>query len=182
MSAEQHFQGQFELELKYRVEDKQAFLAVLGGLEHEVMFEDNQESDWFYDTPERKLSDEGKSLVIREIEPSGIKLWIVKGPEKDRCEATDITKSHAAKSMLENMGYEVILQTKKVRSIYFIGSFHITLDHLEGIGHFAEFAIMTDDESALARYKQELEALAARFGLDESHKERRSYKQMWQTE
>ncbi len=81
MSADQHFQGQFEVELKYRVQDKQAFLAVLSGLEHEVMFEDNQESDWFYDTPERKLSHDGKSLVIREIEPSGIKNF---GLSKDR--------------------------------------------------------------------------------------------------
>ena len=103
-----------------------------------------------YDTPERKLTTENKSLVIREIEPSGIKLWIVKGPEEDRCEATDITKSHAAKSMLENMGDEVILHTKKVRSIYFVGEFHIKLNHLEGIGYFAEFAIMTDDESSLS--------------------------------
>ncbi|ARV72541.1 class IV adenylate cyclase [Vibrio campbellii] len=179
MSAQVHFLGQFEVELKYRVKDKRAFLTTLSSLKHEVMFEDNQEADWFYDTPERKLTNENKSLVIREIEPSGIKLWIVKGPEEERCEATDITKSQAAKSMLENMGYEVILHTKKVRSIYFVGEFHITLDHLEGIGYFAEFAIMTDDESALGRYKQKLEALAGMFGLDESNREPRSYKQIW---
>ncbi|WP_045410907.1 class IV adenylate cyclase [Vibrio owensii] len=182
MSAQDHFQGQFEVELKYRVKDKRAFLTALSSLQHEVMFEDNQESDWFYDTPERKLTNENKSVVIREIEPSGIKLWIVKGPEEDRCEATDITKSHAAKSMLENMGYEVILHTKKTRSIYFVGEFHITLDHLEGIGYFAEFAIMTDDESALGHYKQKLQALAGMFGLDESNRELRSYKQMWTTQ
>ncbi|YCO05207.1 class IV adenylate cyclase [Vibrio sp. VNB-15] len=179
MSAEDHFQGQFEVELKYRVKDKPTFLTALSSLQHEVMFEENQESDWFYDTPDLKLTKENKSLIIREIEPSGIKLWIVKGPEEDRCEATDITKSHAAKSMLENMGYGIVLHTKKMRSIYFVGEFHITLDHLEGIGYFAEFAIMTDDESALGRYKQKLEALAAMFGLDASNKELRSYKQMW---
>lgn len=143
------------------------------------MFEDNQESDWFYDTPECKLANENKSLVIREIEPSGIKLWIVKGPEEDRCEATDIIKFYAAKSILENMGYEVILHTKKVRSIYFVGEFHIRCDHLECIGYFTEFAIMNDDESELGRYKQKLESLAGMFGLDESNRELRAYKQIW---
>ncbi len=43
------------------------------------MFENNQESDWFYDTPQRTLTQQGKSLVLREIQPAGIKLWIVKG-------------------------------------------------------------------------------------------------------
>ncbi|TOJ93417.1 adenylate cyclase, partial [Vibrio parahaemolyticus] len=66
-----------------------------------VMFENNQESDWFYDTPQRTLTQQGKSLVLREIQPAGIKLWIVKGPEADRCEATNITKLDSAQSMLE---------------------------------------------------------------------------------
>ncbi|WP_268989598.1 hypothetical protein [Vibrio campbellii] len=38
---------------------------------------------------------------------------------------------------------------------------------------------MTDDESALGRHKQKLEALAGMFGLDESNRELRSYKQIW---
>ena len=67
----------------------------------------------------------------------------------------------------------------KTRSIYFVGKFHITVDSLEGIGDFAEFAIMTDDESMLATYKSELEALASQFGLTESSLQTKSYKQMF---
>ena len=178
MSAE-HFQGQYEVELKYRLESKSGFLEVLGNIPHEIMLEDNLESDWYFDTPDRSLQTQNKSVCIRSMEPSGIKLWIVKGPEADRCEATNITDASNAKSMLEIMGYEVSLKACKTRSIYFIGKFHITVDSLEGIGDFAEFAIMTDDESMLATYKSELEALANQFGLTESALQTKSYKQMF---
>lgn len=94
--SDAHFQGQFEVELKYRVKNHDAFLNMLKQIEHEVMFENNQESDWFYDTPQRTMTQQGKSLVLREIQPAGIKLWIVKGPEADRCEATNITKLDSA--------------------------------------------------------------------------------------
>ena len=81
--------------------------------------------------------------------------------------------------MLKTMGYEVTLQATKTRSIYFVGKYHITLDSLDGIGDFAEFAIMTDDESMLPTYKLELQALANKFGLSDSALQTKSYKQMF---
>ncbi|WP_299801966.1 class IV adenylate cyclase [uncultured Shewanella sp.] len=178
--SHEHFKGQFEVELKYRLADKQAFLAVLSSIEHEVMFEDNIESDSYFDTKEQLLLAQNKSVCIRECEPSGIKLWIVKGPEADRCQATNITDAESAKSMLGTMGYQVRLEMKKQRSIYFVGKFHITLDHLAGLGDFAEFAIMTDDEGMLEVYRAELVDLAAIFGLTQAHLEHRSYRSLQQ--
>ena len=113
MSSE-HFKGKYEVELKYRVRTKTDFLQVLSSLSHEVMLLDNTETDWYFDTPEHSLAAQNKSVSIREMEPSGIKLWIVKGPEADRCEATNITDAKAAKSMLATMGYEPYLVMKKV--------------------------------------------------------------------
>jgi adenylate cyclase class 2 len=80
--------------------------------------------------------------------------------------------------MLETMGYNVVLNAQKTRSIFFVGPFHITVDSLDGLGDFAEFAIMTDDESMLAMYKVELEALASKFGLTPLALETKSYRQM----
>ena len=174
-----HFVGKFEVELKYRIHSKSDFLDILYSIPHEVMVEDNIESDWHFDTPEGRLSDQGKSLSIRTMEPSGIQLWIVKGPEPDRCEATNISDAVKARSMLETMGYKNVLHTKKIRSIYFIDKFHITVDALQGIGDFAEFAIMTDDESMLSTYKRELTTLASQFGLTDSALQTQSYKQMF---
>ncbi|WP_070971171.1 class IV adenylate cyclase [Vibrio sonorensis] len=177
--SHEHFKGKFEVELKYRLESKSAFLETLSQLPHEVMVEDNTETDWYFDTPDRKLHSENKSISIRTMEPSGIKLWIVKGPEKDKCEATDITDDKNARSMLQTMGFEVSLKAMKTRSIYFLGKFHITVDSLAGIGDFAEFAIMTDDETKLSQYKSELLGLAEKFGLTDSALQTKSYKQMF---
>ncbi len=174
-----HFHGKYEVELKYRLESKASFLEVLKHIPHEIMFQDNLESDWYFDTPDKALYAQNTSVCIRKIEPSGIKLWIVKGPEADRCEATNITDEVSALSMLETMGYEITLKANKMRSIYFVDKFHITVDSLEGIGDFAEFAIMTDEESMLAKYKVELETLASRFGLTASELQTKSYKQMF---
>lgn len=171
-----HFQGRFEVEFKYRLADRAAFLAALARLDPEVMLEDNQERDCYFDTPGRVLAQEGKSLVIRTMQPSGIRLWIVKGPEADRCEAVNISDPDKAISMLHNLGYQQVLVLDKRRSIYFVGPFHVTLDHLAGIGDFAELAIMTDDESALPGYRQQLLVLAARLALTPAQLETRSYR------
>lgn len=174
-----HFKGRFEVEFKYRVVSKHAFLDVLHALEHQVMFENNTESDVYFDTPDKHLFKQGKSLCIRELAPSGIKLWIVKGPGPDRCEATNITDAVSARSMLKNLGYQAVMTMSKTRSVYFVGKYHLTLDHLQGIGDFAEFAIMTDDEEALEHYKTELQSLAARFGLTDEERECKSYRDLY---
>lgn len=175
-----HFKGKYEVELKYRLRSKTEFLKALSHIPHEIMLQDNAESDWYFDTPDQLLQAQNKSLCIRTMEPSGIKLWIVKGPETDKCEATSITDADRAVSMLETMGYEVVLKAKKTRSIYFIGQFHITVNSLAGIGDFAEFAIMTDNESMLSIYKADLEALANQFNLTQASLQKKSYKEMFE--
>ena len=175
--SEQHFKGRYEVELKYRIHSKAEFVAQLNAIEHQVMLTDNLESDSYFDCNASLLA-QGKSLCIREMEPSGIKLWIVKGPEADRCEATNITDAVSAKSMLKTMGYEVALTMQKTRSIYFFGKFHITVDHLQDIGDFAEFAIMTDEETKLDEYRQQLQESAYQFGLTDSDIEPQSYRQL----
>ncbi len=170
-----HFNGQFEVELKYRLSSKTKFLQTLSTIPHEVLIWENIDTDWYFDTPSHSLKREHKSLSIRETEPSGFKLWIAKGPEPERCEATDIANAKTAKSMLKTLGYDVVLVVQKIRSIYFIGPYHVTLDYIEGLGYFSEFAIMTHNVAKFAFYKQELEALALRFGLGNEHLEHQSY-------
>ncbi|MCK8043785.1 class IV adenylate cyclase [Shewanella sp. 1CM18E] len=175
-----HFVGKYEVEFKYRLQSKADFLQKLKLLAVEVMLEDNAEYDCYFDMPNNTLGTQRKSVCIREMLPSGIKLWIVKGPEKDRCEAVDISDSDRAKSMLLTMGFEQVLELHKTRSIYFLGKFHITVDNLAGIGDFAELAIMTDDESALTRYRAELLELAIQLGLTPEMQEHQSYRQLQQ--
>ncbi|MFP7408367.1 class IV adenylate cyclase [Aeromonas veronii] len=174
--SQAHFQGRFEVELKYQLTDRPAFLKALLALNPEIMLEDNLEQDRYFDTPDNALARAGKSLTIRTMQPSGIQLWIVKGPEKDRCEAVTINDADKAVSMLLTMNYRQILVITKRRSIYFLGPFHVTLDHLAGIGDFAELAIMTDDEERLPAFHQQLLALADQLGLSPDAQEPRSYR------
>jgi len=174
----EHFDGKFEVEFKYRLNSKADFLNALMRLNPEIRLEDNTEIDWFYDKPNHELAQQSKSVSIREMQPSGIMLWIVKGPEADRCEAVNISNVKRAKSMLELMGFNHTMTLEKTRSMYFINEFHVTLDYLEGLGDFAEFAIMTHDESKLEQYKLQLKQLASQCHLDDSALEHRSYKQM----
>ncbi|KJY83982.1 adenylate cyclase [Vibrio galatheae] len=174
-----HFKGKYEVELKYRLRSKSEFLQILDCIPHEVMLQDNVERDWYFDSSDRSLEKANKSVCIRTMEPSGIKLWIVKGPEPDKCVATNIVDACNAKQMLKTMGFDVVLEAQKSRSIYFVGEFHITVDCLAGIGDFAEFAIMTDDESQLVSYRAQLEELALQFGLTEEMLQSKSYKQMF---
>jgi adenylate cyclase class 2 len=60
--------------------------------------------------------------------------------------------------------------------LYFVGDCHITVDLLERLGNFAEFAIMTNKERLLEDYRQQLLNLAAQFGLTEQDLEHRSYR------
>ena len=144
--SQDHFQGRYEVEFKYRLDDRPAFISTLKTLDPEVMLENNLEQDSYFDTPESTLATEGKSLVLRTMQPSGIKLWIVKGPEQDRCEAVNITDADKAASMLQTLGYQQVL------------------------------AIMTDDETLLPSYRQQLQDLATRLGLSSRQLETRSYR------
>ncbi|MCL2915455.1 class IV adenylate cyclase [Shewanella corallii] len=174
----EHFKGSFEVELKYRLDDKKTFLEYLNQQAFEVMFEDNLELDTFYDTADRQLAYEGKLLCIRELQPSGVMIWFLKGPEPERCESTNINDAGAAKAMLLSMGYSEVARSTKHRSVYFVDKFHITLDRLDNIGWFAEFAVMTDDETLAPAMTSELQCLAARFGLTEQHREYQSYREL----
>ncbi|MFM5447551.1 class IV adenylate cyclase [Aeromonas veronii] len=177
--SQAHFQGRFEVEFKYQLTDRPAFLKALLALNPEIMLEDNLEQDRYFDTPDDALAQAGKSLAIRTMQPSGIQLWIVKGPEADRCEAVNISDADKAANMLLTMDYRQTLEIAKQRSIYFLGPFHVTLDYLAEIGDFAELAIMTDDEERLPAFRQQLLALADQLGLSPDAQEPRSYRTLY---
>ncbi len=177
----EHFKGQFEVELKYRIASPQAFKRALNDVPHQIRFEDNSETDWYYDTANHSLRKESKHLLLRDIQPANIQLWIVKGPGGDDCEASDILDLGAAKNMLSTLGYQLTLTMSKTRSIYFVGEYHITFDYLEGLGYFAEFAIMTDEEPALEYHRQQLVSLADKFSLGNNELEHSSYRTLFES-
>lgn len=174
----EHFKGKFEAELKFNLTDPLDFVRQLTHAGAEIFVLNNQEKDDYYENATAALSSQGISMNLRVMQPSGIKLWIVKGPLPSQCEAINIDDPYKVASMLNKLGYRLHLQIEKRRSIYFYLQFHITVDHVEKLGHFAEIAIMTDDQSQLAYFTEQLQDVAGKFGLHKKDIEPRSYRQM----
>ncbi|QHE45601.1 CYTH domain-containing protein [Aeromonas salmonicida subsp. salmonicida] len=79
--------------------------------------------------------------------------------------------------VLRSLGFQLVpFKLHRFRKQRLVGPFHVTLDHLDGLGDFAELAIMTDDEDRLEEYRAELEHLAIKLGLKQ--REYRSYKEL----
>lgn len=174
----QHFVGKYEAEIKFTLPNHKVFLQQIMADGAEIFTENNSEVDYFFDGPDNQLNQQNISMSVREMSPSGIKLWIVKGPDSSECKAINIDDCTHVKNMLTTLGYKCNLITSKLRSIYFLNDAHITIDHLANIGWFAEFAMMTNDDSQLSLLTEQMMSLARQYGFSEELIEKRSYKQM----
>ncbi|WP_038834877.1 class IV adenylate cyclase [Yersinia pseudotuberculosis] len=174
----EHFVGKYEVELKFRVMDLTTLHEQLVAQKATAFTLNNHEKDIYLDANGQDLADQQISMVLREMNPLGIRLWIVKGPGAERCEASNIEDVSKVQSMLATLGYHPAFTIEKQRSIYFVGKFHITVDHLTGLGDFAEIAIMTDDATELDKLKAECRDFANTFGLQVDQQEPRSYRQL----
>ncbi|WP_145556600.1 class IV adenylate cyclase [Yersinia canariae] len=174
----EHFVGKYEVELKFHVSNITQLHKQLVIHKATAFTVDNHEKDIYLEANSGDLAAKRISMVLREMNPSGIRLWIVKGPGSERCEATNIEDIGKVQSMLSTLGYQPAFILEKQRSIYFVGKFHVTVDSLVGLGNFAEIAIMTDDATALDNLKVECRDLADRLGLLAEQQESRSYRQL----
>ena len=194
--ARKHFHGRFEVERKYRLPSADALAAFrarlvkAGAVAH---VEDNRETDLYFEraplpplppmppmpsAPATTLKAEDKSLILRDMAPSGIRLMIVKGPGPDLCRSLHIDDVADARAMLESIGFHVAFTLVKTRSVFFAGDLHVTCDVVPDIGHFAEVAAMTDDADALPRLEAAVTAFAADAGLSDAMRETRGYRQL----
>lgn len=174
----EHFVGKYEVELKFRVIDLTKLHNQLVAHNAIPFTSNNHEKDIYLEANGGDLADKQISMLLREMNPSGIRLWIVKGPGTERCEASNIEDVSKVQSMLATLGYHPAFTLEKQRSIYFVGQFHVTVDHLAGLGDFAEIAIMTDDATTLDRLKEECRYFATTLGLRAEQQESRSYRQL----
>lgn len=172
----EHFVGKYEVEYKYRVESHQSVLATLQALGASVFVEQNRERDIYFERGDKELAQQGVSMSVRVMKPSGIKLWIVKGPGNDRCEAVNVESVSKTCSMLETLGYHPAFTIEKSRSIYFLEQFHVTLDVVSELGCFVEIAVMTDEAELLEPLKEQCLQLSEKLGLGSDALEVNSYR------
>jgi adenylate cyclase class 2 len=172
------FIGRYEVERKYRVAELDPLRSKVLSIGAVPFTVGNRETDIFLDLPDGRLAANGQQQVMRLMQPSDRVLWICKGPGADRCVAMDLDGWDKAREMLSALGFVETGRLAKDRDIYFVDDFHVTLDHLDGLGSFAEVAVMTDDANSLPFWATRIGEFADRLGLDAAQAEERSYRAM----
>ncbi len=170
-----HFIGRYEVELKFRVPGLAAVRGALDRQEAKPFAIGNVETDIFLDHNDGRLAAAGRTHVLRRMLPSDRVLWIVKGPRRDACLAMDLPNYDKAVVMLGALGFEEQARLTKCRDIYLLEDCHVTLDVVEGQGHFTEIAAMTDDQAVLPDLRSRIERRASELGLSNMERIDKSY-------
>ena len=174
----EHFEGKYEVELKYRVDSLIIVRDQITRLGAVPFMLGNRETDIYFDMDETRFADNDQAVCLRSMAPSGRVLWISKGPGPDRCVAMDLHDLEKAFEMLSSLGFSEVMRIEKARDLYFLGPLHLTLDDVPGLGQYVEIAAMTDDEQALEELRKQTKALAGALDLSPASRETRSYRTM----
>jgi len=172
-----------EVEVKYSGAD---FAALEARLRHWGAREDapRTDVDQYFNAPDRDFAVTDEALRLRRI---GARNFVTyKGPKRDAQTKTrteievPIAAGDAAANdftrLLTALGYRPVAVVRKLRRLFHLSrqgfDLEITLDDVEGLGHFAELEIQAPEEQ-LEAARTALLQTAAELGLSAS--ERRSY-------
>lgn len=143
----------YEVEMKVRA-DQDRVRERLGN-EDATHLETVQQTDTYYNAPDRDFASTDEALRIREESPEGgpdRSLLTYKGPlvdtaSKTRQEAeTGVTDRKAMRAILDGLGYEAAATVRKEREHYELDDCTVTLDSVENLGEFVEVEIETHEE------------------------------------
>jgi adenylate cyclase class 2 len=134
------------------------------------------EGDVFFDHPSLHLQDDDRRLRLRFRDEGGVQELTYKssremhGVDKVRREITAVLVSGPIEELIAELGFRRIRKFVKLREVYIIGEFEISLDHLEGAGWFAEIEALTPDA--------DIDAMAYDLGLRPRQLEPRTYSEI----
>ncbi len=133
-----------------------------------------EERDIYFNHPSRDFEQTDEAFRIRVIDKRNILTY--KGPKLDERTKTRFEEEVAfddfesMKTILLKLGFVLVDEVVKQRSIYVLNDIEICVDRVDGVGDFIELEKMGTDKE---RCEKELFELAERLGLDRF--ERRSY-------
>jgi adenylate cyclase, class 2 len=177
----------YEVEVKYRSVDHDRLRRLLierGAREGPA----EEQVDIYLRHPARDFAQTHEALRLRRI---GLDNRITykgprfPGPTKTR-EEIEIPFKEGAESfrdlsrLFENLGFQPVATVRKRRTTFHLSGppheIEVTLDHVDGLGDFAEIETIAPDEAALPPAQAAVLALAAQLGLEAV--EPRSYLRM----
>lgn len=141
-----------EVEVKVRLRDGRAVdvlaqrLQTLGAQALPV----EEQEDLFFRHPGRDFAQTDEALRLRRV-GQGMELTY-KGPRKQGSAKTRVEHTVPVATdptaLLESLGFTQAARLAKTRRPFQFGSVHVALDHLDGLGDFAEVEVVGDDQAA----------------------------------
>ncbi len=159
----------FEVEQKYRVRRPAAIRKKLKTAGAKCLHKGWEKNElWDYQGMVRR---QASILRLREIRRGGFLTF--KGPKlksryKKRMEVETAVHPMAARTILLQMGFQVIARYQKTREEYLLNGAHVTLDHLPKLGWFVE----------IEASPKKIEFLSRRLGFTNKDREERTYLEM----
>jgi adenylate cyclase, class 2 len=134
------------------------------------------EGDVFFDHPSLHLQVEDRRLRLRFRDEGGVQELTYKSPremhgvDKVRREITAVVVSGPIEELIDELGFRRIRKFVKLREVYVLGEFEISLDHLDGAGWFCEIEALTPTA--------DIDAMAYELGLRPRQLESRTYSEI----
>jgi adenylate cyclase class 2 len=134
------------------------------------------EGDVFFDHPNLNLQDADRRLRLRFRDEGGVQELTYKSPreihgvDKVRREITAVLVSGPIEELIAELGFRRIRKFVKLREVYILGEFEISLDHLDGAGWFCEIEALTPSA--------DIDAMAYDLGLRPRQLEPRTYSEI----
>jgi len=167
-----------EVEIKVKIDDLEKVAQALHKL-NAVFIAENLEVDAYFQHPARDFAETDEALRIRAVKNNYQLTY--KGPKLDtksktRLELTiSISDGNIGKKIFEYLGFKPVMEIKKKRRIYQIGSVYVMLDNVEGLGTFIELETEVSNEKEISEKREDLIKLMVKLGISEDRFERRSY-------
>jgi adenylate cyclase class 2 len=165
-----------ERERKYRLPDL-AVPDLRRHLEHDGRWvRAGAEGDVFFDHPNLHLQEEDRRLRLRFRDEGGVQELTYKSPremhgvDKVRREITAVLVSGPIEELIAELGFRRIRKFVKLREVYVLGEFEVSLDHLDGAGWFCEIEALTPEA--------DIDAMAYDLGLRPRQLEPRTYSEI----
>ena len=134
------------------------------------------EGDVFFDHPNLHLQDEDRRLRLRFRDEGGVQELTYKSPremhgvDKVRREITAVLVSGPIEELIAELGFRRIRKFVKLREVFVLGEFEVSLDHLDGAGWFCEIEALAPDA--------DIDAVAYTLGLRPRQLEPRTYSEI----
>lgn len=134
------------------------------------------EGDVFFDHPNLRLQDEDRRLRLRFRDEGGVQELTYKsrremhGVDKVRREITAVLVSGPIEELIAELGFRRIRKFVKLREVYVLREFEVSLDHLDGAGWFCEIEALTPEA--------DIDTMAYDLGLRPRQLEPRTYSEI----